>query len=561
MLNPIATLRRRVSGQEGFSLIEVTVALGVLFLSLLALARTATVAFTDVSFGRQRTGGNQLANQLLEEIRALPYDTLTKGLRTSDLAGDGSIVNCSGTYRYVNCSGEKIVHSVDQATVSPLNPHRDTIVQNGSTFAWRTYVTEATDAPSKGAYRVTVVVDWNPTSRGGARTEVNLQTLIFSPEGCIDTATHPFGAPCQSYFYSTGSVGGGSYDVTGEFDDGVVFDSMTGTLLSETADIQFEQLARVEGDVVLPHIATKVAGVETVKSIGVSSAADTDPATATDDYLAESLTPQAADSLTISDSEYATTLALGGGDSGSTISTTAAGGANSCNLQIDGLPCGYASGLEAGTLTHTLNVLGPGQATLLSVGTSSSPVTVYTRRYKPVAAEVGLVRETVSWNLPEIRIGGIPPGVPSPSGWAGYWVRLTGFTATATAESGVSTAAPSVSITGGTVQAWNGNGYTSTAVTAAGGAIAIDEVDEGTNGSTKRDIDIEGTVTVNPSTTTEVVSGATRTDATATIGSPLVVEMSYVVENDQPGNTNDRRAELDVVFSAGTAVLTTQYKA
>jgi Tfp pilus assembly protein PilV len=49
-MNRIIQIARRADqDQGGLSLIELMVAIGVLFIALLALARTATVAFTDVA--------------------------------------------------------------------------------------------------------------------------------------------------------------------------------------------------------------------------------------------------------------------------------------------------------------------------------------------------------------------------------------------------------------------------------------------------------------------------------------------------------------------------------
>ena len=52
------TLSRLRRAEGGFSLMETVVALGVLFIALLALARTAAVGFTDIAFSRQRTQAN-----------------------------------------------------------------------------------------------------------------------------------------------------------------------------------------------------------------------------------------------------------------------------------------------------------------------------------------------------------------------------------------------------------------------------------------------------------------------------------------------------------------------
>ncbi|MDQ4005033.1 MAG: prepilin-type N-terminal cleavage/methylation domain-containing protein, partial [Actinomycetota bacterium] len=287
----IHRLRRRSLRQEqGFTVVELAAAMAILLIALTALARTATVAFSDVSNARQRQTGNQLANQLLEEVRGLPFDTVKKGLSSSDLAGDSSIVACSGgVYRYVSCAGERIVHTPGLANSSPLVPHRATVgpPQFPSTYSYRTYVTEATGVPSQGAYRVTVIVDWEGAARTGLRSDLEVQTLVYSPQGCVDTASHPFGAPCQPYYYGAGTTGGGSFIVSGPFGDGggADYDEVSGSFMAGSADAQSEQISLVQGNVTLPEISQIVDGVQTtVSSAGTFSSADSDPGTPSATY-------------------------------------------------------------------------------------------------------------------------------------------------------------------------------------------------------------------------------------------------------------------------------------
>src|SRR5919109_1135236 len=360
--------------EEGFSLVELMVALGVLLIALLALARTATVAFTDVAAARQRQTGAQLANRLLEEIRGLPYTTVKSGLSDSDLTADSRVISCSGVLYYRACpptaGAEKIVHSPMLPATKPLVPHTGSVGPPAfpSTYSWRVYVTEAAGAPSKGAYRVTVRVSWEANVRRGLRNFVEAQTLIYSPKGCVDPATHPFSAPCQPYYYGNGSAGGGTLQTTGTV-SGVAFDS------------------------------------------------------------------------------------IGGSSAGTSASTTQATAANSCNLQTDNRPCGFGPGTAAGPVTESLVLSGgTGTANLVSVGTSASPVTTYVRRFVPAGGEPGLIRETVTWNLPQISMGGLPSGLAStPSGGQGYWVRLTGFNASTAVEAGLGTIAPTASIPEGQI--------------------------------------------------------------------------------------------------------------
>jgi hypothetical protein len=564
----IAALRGRIAAQEGLSIIEMAVALGVIFISLLALARTATVAFSDTANSRQRQTGNQLANQLLEQVAGLPWETVTKGLATSDLNGDSNIVSCSGVYRYKTCTGEQIEHTdypVGTA-ISPLVPHTGSVgpPEFTGTYSWRIYVTEPTGLPTAGGYRIIAMVDWTNTARQGVRSEVEAQTLRYSPSGCVDSATHTFSGPCSAYFYGTGRAGGGTINTTGTWSDGdEPFDSLTMTLLAETADAQVENISKVEGDVSLPTITKILGDVETSETESTASAADTDPATPASSYSAPAqVGPQSSGTIQLNDSGDKLTMSFASGATGKSTSATAAGGSSACNGQIDGQACGFSTGTQAGAMSQTIDLKDPGLATLVSVGESTTPVTTYVRREVPVAGQNGLIRETVTWNLPEIRIGGIPSAISPSGGWLGYWVRLTGFSATATAESGLGTVAPTVTISGGTIEAWHGNGYNSYPVTAAGGNAMISSVSQKTkvNGEFQQ-VDISGEVSWEPSTIFEtILSGAAdprpRSEAKATIGSPLVVEMNYAVMDDDVNVAN-----LTIQVTAGRGEITTRYQA
>lgn len=568
-MNRIIQITRRANREEGLSLIELMVAISILFIALLALARTATVAFTDVAVARQRQTGSQLANRLLEEVRGLPYETVLNGLDDADLAGDPNIVNCGGTnWYYLACPPapdvEEIVHNpglADEGTSVPLVPHQGEVGPPDfpSTFEWAVYVTEAADAPEAGALRVTVRVTWTANQRGGLRNFAEARTLVYSPEGCVDSATHPFSAPCQPYFYGNGSLGSGGVRTTGTL-DGVTFDAVDVDLPTQSSDAQMEQITHVEGSLNLPRAAVIVDGVETATDpTSVSSAADDDPSTSASEYSSGSVGPQAPGSLTVSGGSRELSISIGGGMVGDSSSTTAANTTNTCNSQLDDLPCGYGSSLQAGAISETV-ALGAdtGTSALVSVGAGGAQGTTYIRRLVP-GGTLGLVQETVEWVLPEIQLGGLPSGMDSsPPGWEGYWVALTGFSATATAEAGEGTVEPSVTITGGTVRFWNGSGYTDQAVTSTGGEVDIAplEFSSGTGEGNTIDVQIAGTVTVQQTSITEELDGTDRIESKASVGTPLVAEMVYQVSR------NDINiAGLLVQFDAGGARAATIYQA
>jgi hypothetical protein len=568
-MNRIIQIARRADqDQGGLSLIELMVAIAVLFIALIALARTATVAFTDVAVARHRQTGAQLANRLLEEVRGLPYDTVLNGLDDADLAGDPNIEQCGPTdWYYLACppapGAEEIVHNpglenptVPNDDIVPLVPHQGEVgpPEFPSTFEWGVYVTHAADAPEAGALRVTVRVTWETSQRQGLRNFVEARTLVYSPEGCVESSTHPFSAPCQPYFYGNGSLGAGTVRTTGTL-EGAEFDEMEIDLPVQSADGQMEQITHVEGSLNLPQAALIVAGEETnTAPSSASSAADDDPSTTAAEHSSATVGPQGPDGVSVSGGGSQLSISIGGGMAGESYSTTAANTTNTCNAQLDELPCGYGSSLQAGSITEALGLTGDGGiADLVDVDAAGTQGTTYVRRLMP-GGSVGLVRENVQWILPEIRLGSLPDGLlEAPSGWEGYWVRLTGFSVTATAEAGEGTAAPTVTFGGGTIRYWNGLGYTdqSVAAVASGGAeLDIEPLDftgVTVGGDTIR-VQIAGTVTIQQTSTSEDVDGSDRLEARAVVGTPLVAEMGYqVTRNGGP------LANLVVEFDAGGA--------
>lgn len=89
---------RRRSGdgiEQGFSLIEVMVAMLVLVIVMFSLTYVMVNSLADTAYARQRSEATNLANQTIEEIRALPWTTIEQGMTATDLVGDNNVTaNC-----------------------------------------------------------------------------------------------------------------------------------------------------------------------------------------------------------------------------------------------------------------------------------------------------------------------------------------------------------------------------------------------------------------------------------------------------------------------------------
>jgi type II secretory pathway pseudopilin PulG len=289
-----SVLARRIQREEcGFSLLEMVVAMGVIFISMTVLAATALVGFRGSQTARQRQTATALADKLVEQVRALPFAAVKEGLKDSDLSGD--IVSCSGIYRYQSCSGDgPIVHqAVLTYTSTPLYPHRVTLgavdgfSQGGTRSVYVTPVTGSTNV-----YRLTVVISW---TAGNSTLNIQTQTQLSSPTGSGGSSTTT--GTSTAYFYGLGSLSPGSVVVT---PNAAVYsgvgvtglstsvwntggtDSVTQRLSSLNAEIMQGQLAVVDGQSTATSVEKSIAGTVTTSPLvpaSTYSSADDDPTT------------------------------------------------------------------------------------------------------------------------------------------------------------------------------------------------------------------------------------------------------------------------------------------
>lgn len=540
-------VRARLDGDErGFGLLETVIAITIIFGSLAALAYTATIGFRYNQYARERQAGTGVADRIMEEARGLAYSKVTAGLSSTDLSSDPQILNCSGIYYFQSCppiaGSEKIVNATGLSTTVPLVPHQGTIAVNNITYNWATYVTN--NSPSTTPYRVTVRVTWTSAAIPTAPNSlVQTQSYFWSPSGCVSSSTHPFAAPCQPFFFGQGLMPQGLIDVSGSI-SGLTFSDGRLITTGDESDAQLEQVSQVQTQATQTAVRL-VDGSGTQNGGGVTTgtkAADGDPSGATPLYASQTLAgTQATLSSAAAGSSF--TVANGAGDSGSVASVIRAGssGAPACppapaSPETDNLPCGGTKVQQSNALTATMDLSGLtpnlGSAIVAQVAQPSAASTTFSNR-TAVTGQDGYLQETVSRTIGTFNFGALPANVTAPVGWTGYLFSLTGYADTATATAGTSAAAPTASVTGGTITYWNGsNGYL-TSSASAGGTLSI---------SMTRTVSISGQTvvvsmsgTTHPSsapTTTSTPLGAgaiTRTDTSATVGSPISGTFTYTV--------------------------------
>ena len=293
-------LARRIRRAEGgFTLIEVVMAMGIILTSLVVLATAALVGFNGAATARQRQAATAIADQLVEQVRALPFSTVSQGMRDSDLSSDSNIVTCSGTYKYKSCSGETIVHA-SGASTPPLYPHTATLGQPAypDTFNRYVYVTYADSNTS--VYRIAVQVSW---TSNGSTSSVQTQTLLTSPKSSGDSSTQVTSGSSSASYYGTGSASAGSvivspngsvyngYGITGLTSPGVwnAGDSVTQRMYSLDANVNQGQVSKIDGQSTMTAVQKSLSG--TVTTSGGSSTYSTADDDATTSSIGTSSAP------------------------------------------------------------------------------------------------------------------------------------------------------------------------------------------------------------------------------------------------------------------------------
>jgi Tfp pilus assembly protein PilV len=489
----ITRIRARAQGERGFTILETVIAMTVVFASLTALAYTATIGFRYVGYGRDRIQATGVANRVMEDIRGLAYSKITGGIPSSELTTDSRIVDCAGVYRFQSCSGEEIVSSTFDADYEAawLVPHTDSMTVGNLDVTYSTYVTN--DDPTTNPYRVTVILAWTSGAiRSAPNNSVRVQSLFWSPDGCVNSTTHPFAAPCQPFFYGQLDVPQARFDVTGQLHDfSIDFDSLAVTLPGLTATAQEEQTTDL-------HATTTLSGIRFIDSAGpedtgnVSTKADSDDqaestATSTDGGSTATVTNQ---SLSRTNADCCGQIGLEAsaqsGDLEARSTSVDASGVdtNACpttgTRETDLLPCAAAHVRQVGTvivqIPHSHVTSTVGAANLLRIVAPATSTTGTIDRDAAGTAEDGVIDASASRTLGTVQIGGFPAsGMVPPSGMSAtqtsdsnYCVRLVGYQDTVRVVAGESTTTdPSATVSAGTFHYLNGLSYSSKSATDA----------------------------------------------------------------------------------------------
>ena len=562
-----ARRRSLARAQQGFTLIEVMVAVLLIMIVLVPMSYVMTSALATGGCAQQRNAANSLVNQVLEQVRALAYTTVAAGDTTNDstLSGDAHITVASGVYTYTGTGENMPTNSGAGSSVpAPINPHQTTVTENSTNYTVSTYVTYFGSVSN--AYRVTAVASWSNGSCQGIATKVSAQTVVDQPNAittpCASDSTHPFPAPCQPFFESESSNGQGLVDIQPADPDN--YDALTAIPLTNaeldmpTLDctLQLEQISTGTCKGVSSAATLAVSGSST-QSTGGQSTVCTFTSDPSGSSTCSASPSQSSTSAQSTGSGTTLGLSVSSGDSGTLAGTTSAGGTPACKdltgtALTNSEPCDSGTMSQSGgalSATATLSTLG--SVNLASIGTTATPVTVFNTEavtsgdggYCSTTSGDGCVHAGATRSLGAMGIAGLPAQVVSDLaalgktwGCNGYLFQISNFSDTVSAESGVGAASPSAAQNGSTGQLsyWNGTSCATQAITnAAWGSqpptppISIPAVNL-TDGSTT--VTMTATITEQGTgTTSNTANCATTCTATATSGSPLTSDVIYEV--------------------------------
>lgn len=478
----------RRGSDEGFTLIEMTTALFIVMVVLVALVGVYLSAARTIGLAKQRQGATALANQTMEELRALPYDTVAAGLNSGDLSGDANI--SGGNFKPTwDSSINEPLQTNSLTNQAPLYPHVQTgLSYDGTSYTVSTYVTQASTSPMQ--YWLTVVATWNSAASSHSPKRVVVRDRMFNPAGCLSSATHPFSGVCQAFQYGEASSSSGTITFTGASGaDPVSALDLTSAQLSLAqvlSGIQVEQTVSASGGVTTSGATvTTSTGTQAVGSSGEQTGVDNDPSTTGSGITSATTPSQSSGPLTVSGSGGAYfSVSPTTGDSGSGASTLTSSSSTGCTDTAGGMvTAGWActSGTvtpsgSAATMAVDVGSIGPrdlGAMTLASVGPAPSASSTFSARYTtsggsycPSATTDACVAAAVSRALGNVALGGLPTPVSGDTlygqGFQGM-VLLTGYSDYVSAQSGYGAGSASPTVAG-SLSYWNGSGYTTDTV-------------------------------------------------------------------------------------------------
>lgn len=519
----LARLRSRgraheaLQGDEGFTMAELIVTMIIIAGVLLGLMALQVSAMVATGQSRQRQQGTAVANEVMEELRALPWATLSKGLHTNFVTAAGGDANVSsGRLRPTANSSvdEALVTSSEQVTdAAPLSGTgginvvtRTDPATPGFVYTARSYVTK-TDGETTGLIQLTVIVTWHKIDTPvSSKATVLLRSQAYSPSGgCGATGNQPFLGACQAFLSAEAGAAATATSLSAARNRDGTAPGSTGLLPGSTsAEVT---LVGLQASAAMSSMQTSTGTAKVAAGGAVVRAEDgTEDSQGGAAIQADATTDVASVSGGVGHSSTTTAASAGtlnvAGTNSSVLLTPPTGQSRTAQASTDtttcpgptpaGQPCadGRYSGGAGGSAVLTV----PGQTvTLVSQAASSTASYARVTRFLSSAGSTALGCATISGAgcvsaQASRTFGTITVGKTA---WASSaatsgLVEITGYSDSALSEYGTSSLSKTETVTrGGTLKYWNGTSYTSLTLTPSLNATASTPGVSWTNGTSK----------------------------------------------------------------------------
>lgn len=566
--------RRSREADTGFTLIELVVAMSITVIMLTALLGVLVGSLQSVALSKQRQTATALGTRAMEQLRALPYATVTAGIDSSTAAytSDPRIVHSSPpTFTPPGGSSEILMaHTPSGSLPAPLSPHLTSNTLDGVSYSVGTYV--STPSTTSATFNLTVIIAWSSNVSHGIKTSVQRSTLYSASRCELSTATHTFSGPCQAAYTGQAGLTAGAIVVSNADDSTVNIPGFGGTKLelgfpSLSENVSIEQVSKVTATAGTSSATATTAGVaSTSGGVTAGASSSTDPTSSSSAEQNAVTTGQTSTAQTINGSAGTITVAPSGSDSGVADAQAASGGTNCINPLSPPGPTSFANGLPcaAGQLTQsgsdmaiTANLSGASSSVPLpvfdlarvSTGTPQTSRAMVARvnaadsTLCPTATSGGCISAAATRSLGNVVVGQVPAGGSGLTGYTGSF-QVTGLVEKAAAASSPASAVHTYTRSGGTLTYWNGSAYQTVDLTTLApgstrdwttGTATATYVSSGHSAT----ITVSSTIHAAPASGTDVASGSgsspCMTDGCSSktgAGSVITATTVYLVQLD-----------------------------
>src|SRR5665647_491822 len=188
LMRCIGRVRSRVD--EGFSLIEVIVAMVIIAAVMATLAGIVVSSLTTITQARQRQTATALATQAIERLRALPYDTISLANASATPDATATYAVLDGGLYYLRTALPNLALE-ERLIVNGVSGRASDQTVDEVTYRVHSYVSLAPlTAGGQQAFNLTAIVVYTSTVSRGERITAQ-RSVAFSPSRCLSTASTP----------------------------------------------------------------------------------------------------------------------------------------------------------------------------------------------------------------------------------------------------------------------------------------------------------------------------------------------------------------------------------